>query len=191
MKHQRILGSLFAVAAMLPAIASAAWTLDPSHTNIGFEVDHLGLTKTPGQFRKFNAQVAFDDERIEKSSVTFTIDAGSIDTLSAVRDADLRGDKWLDAQRFPSITFTSRTVRRIDASRFVISGDLTIRGKTLPVDFEGRITNRVENPFLKVPSMGFVASTVIRRTTFGIAEYLPVIGDEVTLRVQTELSKAP
>ena len=191
MKYQRILACLFAVAAILPAIASAAWTLDPTHTNIGFEVDHLGLTKTPGQFRKFNAQMAFDEERMEKSSVTFTIDAGSIDTLSAARDADLRGEKWLDAQRFPSIIFASRTVRRIDTSRFVISGDLTIRGKTLPVEFEGRITNRVENPFLKVPSMGFVASAVIRRTAFGIAEYLPAIGDEVILRVQTELSRTP
>jgi len=191
MKYSQILARLLAVAVMLPAIASAAWTLEPTHTNIAFEVDHLGLTKTPGQFRKFDAQVTFDEVNVEKSRVTFTIETASIDTLSTARDTELRGEKWLDAGRFPNITFASRSVRRVDANRIVISGDLTIRGKTLPVDFEARITNRIENPFLKVPSVGLVASTNIRRTAFGVAEYLPAIGDEVTLRVQTELNKAP
>ena len=89
MKYRPSLAAAIAAAALLPALASAGWEVEPTHTNIGFEVGHLGLTKTPGQFRKFSAGILLDEAHPEKSRASFTIDANSVDTLVAVRDSTL------------------------------------------------------------------------------------------------------
>ncbi|MDZ4355657.1 MAG: YceI family protein [Variovorax sp.] len=180
-----------AIVALSPLLAMAAWKIEPTHTNVTFEVDHLGLTKTPGQFRKFSAEVFLDEKEIEKSRVNFTVDANSIDTLVSVRDSELRREDWFDAERHPNITFVSKTVKRTDDGSVVISGELTVRGKTLPVDFNGRLTDVINNPFLKIPSIGLVATARIKRSDFGMTKFLPAVADEVELRLQTELSKYP
>ncbi|HWS69507.1 MAG TPA: YceI family protein [Steroidobacteraceae bacterium] len=179
------------VVALQPLTAFADWEIEPSHTNIGFHVSHLGLTKTPGVFRKFEGKIALNDDKIEASSVSFTIDAASIDTTSTERDTALRGKDWLDAKRNPHITFVSKSVRRIDDKHFIVSGDLTIRGKTLPVDFSATLTNRTINPFLQVPAIGFVANAQVKRTAFGMSKFLPAVGDDVELEIQTELNQKP
>lgn len=171
--------------------AAAAWEIDPSHTHVSFQVAHLGLTHTPGLFRKVQGHVSFDDAKPEASSVTITIDTASIDTVHGQRDADLRSAAWLDAENNPHITFVSTAVRRVDDRRFVISGNLSIRGKTLPVDFDTELTNRAENPFLKVPMVGFVGKARIRRSDFGMTQYPAVIADEVELNIALELLRKP
>lgn len=180
-----IIGGLF------PPMALAAWEIDPSHTHVGFQVGHLGLTHTPGIFRKVEGQVTFDDKKIEASSVAITIDAASIDTVHTQRDADLRSAPWFDVEKNPKLTFVSTSVRRIDDKNYVISGNLTIRGKTLPVDFNTVLTNRVVNPFLKVPVVGFVGNARIKRSDFGMTQYLAVIADEVELKIALELVQKP
>lgn len=191
MKLKSSVIAAFAAISLLPAIAMAAWTIEPTHTNVTFEVDHLGLTKTPGQFRKFSAEVFLDEEQIEKSRVSFTVDANSIDTLVGTRDSELRRADWFDAERHPEITFVSKSVKRAEDGNIVISGDLTIRGKTLPVDFNARMTKQIVNPFLKIPSVGLVATARIKRTDFGMTKFLAAVADEVELRLQTELNKKP
>lgn len=180
-----VTGSLFSQAAF------AAWEIDPSHTHVSFQVGHLGLTQTPGIFRKVEGDVSFDDKKVEASSVKITIDAASIDTVHAQRDTDLRGEAWFDAGKNPKITFASTSVRRIDDKNYVISGNLTIRGKTLPVDFNTVLTNRAMHPFLKVPVVGFAGSAKIKRSDFGMTQYLAVIADEVDLKIALELVQKP
>lgn len=180
---------LMAAACGLPLSALADWEIDPTHTHVSFEVGHLGLTRTPGLFRDVHGSVNFDADRIEGSSVTMTIAAGSIDTVSAPRDAALRGADWFDAERHPQIRFVSRQLRRIDATHYVIAGELTLRGKSLPVEFAATLTNRITNPFLRVPGVGFVATARVKRSDFGMDKYLGVIDDEVELKVQLELNR--
>jgi polyisoprenoid-binding protein YceI len=191
MKYRLTLAAALAAIALFPGFAIAGWEIEPTHTNVTFEVDHLGLTKTPGQFRKFSADVFLNENKIEESRVNFTVDANSIDTTAIVRDGELRRAAWLDAEQHPNITFVSKTVKRSEDGRIVISGDLTIRGKTLPVDFNARLTEIINNPFLKVPSVGLVATARIKRTDFGMTKFLPAVADEVELRLQTELNKKP
>ena len=180
-----------ALCPFLPGLAFADWAIEPSHTNVSFEVDHFGLTQTPGVFRKFASTIHFDDQDIERSQVSLDIDAASVDTYESSRDAALRGADWFDAATHPRITFVSRSVRRIDASNFAIAGDLTVRGKPVPVTFDAHLTNRITNPFLKVPSVGFVATAHVDRTAFGMTQYLPVVGSDVTLKISVELNKLP
>ena len=180
-----------ALCPFVPGLALADWAIEPSHTNVSFEVGHLGLTQTPGVFRKFESAVRFDDKDIEHSHVTLSIDAASVDTYESTRDAALRGPDWFDAAKYPKITFASSSVKQIDTSNFTIAGDLTVHGKTVPVTFAAHLTNRIVNPFLKVPAVGFVATAHVDRTAFGMTQYLPVVSGDVTLKIQVELNKLP
>lgn len=191
---KRLLTSIFATMALgvlLPTTALAAWEIDPSHTHVSFQVGHLGLTHTPGIFRKVDGRVKFDDKNVEASSVTITIDAASIDTVHAQRDNDLRSAAWFDVEKNPTISFASTSVRRIDDTNYVIAGNLSIRGKSIPVDFNTVLTNRAINPFLKLPMVGFVGNAKIKRSDFGMAQYPAVISEEVDLNISLELIQKP
>ena len=191
---KRLLTSIFATMALevlLPTTALAAWEIDSSHTHVSFQVGHLGLTHTPGIFRKVEGRVKFDDKNVEASSVTITIDATSIDTVHAQRDNDLRSAAWFDVEKNPTISFVSTSVRRIDDKNYVIAGNLSIRGKSIPVDFNTVLTNRAINPFLKLPMVGFVGNAKIKRSDFGMTQYPAVISDEVDLKISLELIQKP
>lgn len=177
--------------ALLLNLAHAGWEIDPSHTHMSFQVSHLGISNTPGIFRKVSAAMNYDDANVENSSVRFSIEVPSIDTVNEQRDADLRGPDWFDAAKHPEITYSSTAVRRLDERNFVISGLLTIRGVTLPVDFQAVLTNRTTNPFLKIPMTGFVANARVKRSSFGLKQYPAVIGDDVDLKIVVELLKKP
>ncbi len=187
--------SLLRLAVLTPALllnaAHAGWEIDPSHTHVSFQVSHLGISNTPGIFRKVEGRVIYDDKNVEASSVAITIDAASIDTVDGARDGDLRSAAWFDAEKNPKINFVSTSVRRVDDKNYVIFGNLTIRGKTLPVDFNTVLTNRVVNPFLKIPMVGFVSNAKIKRSDFGMSQYPAVIADEVELKIVLELLQKP
>jgi len=177
--------------ALLLNVAHAGWEIDPSHTHVSFEVSHLGVSNTPGIFRKVSAVVNYDDARVENSNIKFSIDAASIDTVHEQRDSHLRGPDWFDAAKYPHITFTSTSVKRQDERNFVISGLLTIRDTTLPVDFNAVVTSRTINPFLKIPMTGFVGTATIKRSDFGLRQYPAAIGEAVSLKIVAELLKKP
>lgn len=178
-------------AILLPLPALAAWQVEPSHTHIGFAVGHLGLTKTPGIFRKFDSTLDFNEKNIEASKVTFTIDAASIDTNSSLRDEHLRGADWFNVASNPHIVFASQTVRHIADKRYAVGGLLSIRGKTLPVEFQMVLTSRGTNPWTKTPVVGFAGSATIKRSDFGLSGFIPAVADEVELTIQLEVLQTP
>ena len=185
-----ICGAVIA-ACLAPCVASAAWEIEPTHTHVSFEVEHMGMSHTPGIFRKVDSSVKFDEKKVELSSVLVSIDTASVDTAVAQRDAALRSADWFDAERNPQITFASKSVRRIDENHYVISGDLTVRGVTRPVDFNTVLTARTTNPFLKVPAVGFVATARIKRSDFGMTQILFAVSDEVDLKIALEMNQKP
>jgi polyisoprenoid-binding protein YceI len=182
---------LITTLAVLPRLSYAAWEIEPSHTHVGFTVDHLGLTHTPGMFRTVSGKLEFDDKNIKAAKVTLNIATASIETANAARDAALRGEDWFDAQAYPQITFVSSSVKQVDAKHYLISGNLTVRGKTVPVDFHMEMTEQIVNPFLKVPALGFAAMAHVSRSAFGMTRFLPAVGDDVTLTIQLEMNKLP
>ena len=187
-----IVASCLALSTLLAAPAvRAGWEIDPTHTHVSFDVSHLGLTQTPGIFRQVSGQVNYDDRNIESSSVSISIDTASIDTAYAKRDADLRGPDWFDAEKHPKITFVSKAVRKVGEQKYVITGDLSIKGRTLPVDFTTTLTNRAINPFVKLPMVGFHGEARVKRSAFGLSQYPNVIGDDVNLRIALEMIQKP
>jgi polyisoprenoid-binding protein YceI len=178
-----------AVVEPAPAAVPEQWTFEPAHTHISFYVRHLGLTRTPGIFRRFDAQLAFDEQRVEASSAMFEIDAASIDTAFDLRDEHLRGADWLDVQAHPKIIFVSRSVRPTDGLWYVIDGDLTIRGVTLPASFDATLIDRAVNPWTQSPVVGFEATARISRSAYGMDAFPHALSDNVQLTIATEVTR--
>ncbi|MEO0912636.1 MAG: YceI family protein [Pseudomonadota bacterium] len=178
--------------AMAPLAGLAApWTVDKSHTQITFTVDHLGFSDTNGIFREFDAEVSFDPENIEATEVTFTIDASSIDTFWEARDNHVKNADFLNTSEHPNITFTSTAVEQTGDDTATVTGDLTILGVTQPVTFDAQLNKLGPNPFnpdLQVA--GFTLTGEIDRTEFGMGFGAPAIGTVIPVTVNLEMSPA-
>jgi len=116
-----------------PVANASAWMVDASHTRVGFAVRHF-FTPVDGHFERFDVKLDWDRNDVSKSKIEAKIGVASVHTANAKRDAHLRTPDFFDAANFPEITFLSRSIRAVDATHFVASGDLTIRGVTKRVD---------------------------------------------------------
>ena len=127
-------------------VPTGTWNIDASHSSIEFRVKHLGIATVKGQFRDFGGALVVGDTP-EATSVTGTIDAASVDTREADRDAHLRSADFFDAEHHPRVTFTSTAFRPIDNETFEIDGDLTVRGVTKPVRLTGEVQGGEVDPW--------------------------------------------
>ncbi|MEO1292187.1 MAG: YceI family protein [Pseudomonadota bacterium] len=178
-----------AIAALPFAAIAAPWSLDKSHTSIVFTVDHLGFSTTNGVFREFDAEIDYDPENIEASSVTFTIQAASIDTFWEARDEHVRNADFLDVENHPEITFVSTGIARVDEDSAELTGDLTIRGVTNSVTFAADLKKAAPSPFNpEVQVAGFQLTGEIDRTEFGVDTFAPAVGAVIPVTIDLEIT---
>ena len=160
--------------------------IDNSHTNVLFGLSHMGFSQYYGRFNVITGTLEFDAKAPEKSKLDVKIDIASIDTNSAELEKKLVGADWFDAAKFPSATFVSTKVEKTSATKGKVTGDLTIHGVTKPVVLDVTFNGAGQNPIAAVPQLGFSATTQIKRSDFGVAQYVPMVGDEVTLTIESE-----
>src|SRR5580700_10042231 len=190
----RKLSSLVIAIALLLTLSAAAqdtWQLDPQHSSAQFSVRHLGVSTVRGAFTKVSGSVVYDPANLSKSSIQATIDTASVDTRVDMRDNDLRSPRFLDAQKFPTITFQSKKVEAAGAGKLKVIGDLTIHGvtKEAVLDVDGP-TPAIKDPLGKDRlRMGASATTKISRNDFGITVLPGAIGDEITITLDLEMTK--
>src|SRR5579862_5637884 len=110
-----------------------AWTVDPAHTVVGFSARHMGLSTVRGRFSNVSGTLETDPRDLTRTTGEIEIDAASIDTGNADRDAHLRSADFLDVEHHPTITFVPKKVELRQGDEFSVTGDLTIRGQTHPV----------------------------------------------------------
>ena len=122
------------------------WTIDPSHTTVQISARHMMVTTVRGRFSGTTGEIEYDAADPLRSRVRVTVPAASVDTGDEKRDAHLRSPDFLDAERYPTITFESRDIRR-DGDRFKVTGDLTIRGTTKPVTVDVAVSDVVADPW--------------------------------------------
>ena len=194
--------ALLALAASL-ALAPAAthaevreYELDASHATLLFYVSHLGFSDTVGRFSRFEAELHLDpeDPLAAGNRVELVIDAASVDTGWAARDEHVRGDDFLDVGNHPEIRFVSTGIEPLaeDAagqSRVLLTGDLTLRGATRPVDLEVTLNRQGEMRGREV--LGFTATGAIDRREFGMEYLAPAIGAEIRVWTSLEIRAAP
>ena len=183
-----------AVAALVlasPSLAFAAeYVIDSAHSAANFTVKHMMVSNVRGSFSKVTGTVNLDEKDLTKSTVEAVIDATTVNTNEPKRDEHLKSADFLDVAKFPTITFQSTGVEVIDDDAAKVTGDLTIKGVTKPVVLDVELNKLAPSPMTQAPTAGFTATTVIKRSDFGVSAYVPAVGDELTVRIDAESSPA-
>ena len=170
--------------------AMRTYKIDKSHSEVIFQVRHL-VTKVRGRFDDFEGSVTIHEDKPDLSSVQFTIQATSIDTNEPQRDTHLRSADFFEVDKYPTITFKSKTVRRKSSESFDIVGDLSIHGVTkeivLPVTHLGKAKDPWGNE-----RVGFEAEIILNRKDYGLVWNAPLevggflVGDEVKVSLSVQ-----
>ncbi len=189
---------LLAVAFAAPAYAdsdpktaiSGSYLIDPDHTSVTFKIDHLGFSHYTGRFDKAEGTLDFNSANPDKSALDVTIYPNSIDTNNVKLEEELRGDKWFDVIKFPRATFHVTKIDLTSATTGKITGDLTLKGQTHSITLDATFVGSGAHPFTEKQVIGFSATGKFRRADFGISNLLPMIGDDVTLSIETEFDKS-
>ena len=180
---------------MTTAPAVSTWNIDASHSIAEFAVKHMMVSTVKGRFGSLEGAAQIDEASPLLSSVRASIDVASITTNEAQRDAHLRSDDFFNAEKYPTITFASKRVERVDDDNYRVVGDLTIRDVTkevvLATEFEGEVRDPWGNQ-----RAGFTATTQISRSDFGInfngllETGGVVVGDKVKITLHIEAVRA-
>ena len=171
------------------------YTIDNSHSEIGFVVRHMGVAKVRGHFSKFDAKVDMKGDDFSTATLDVSIDAGSIDTREEKRDAHLRSADFFDAEKHPTLRFVSKAVTKKSATDFAILGDLTMRGVTKEVTLEAEVAPAGKDPWGHQRS-ALAARGKVDRTQWGLNwnQALEaggvIVGHEVTLEIDGEIIKS-
>lgn len=181
-------GAVVALAAMaaLPALAAQEeFVVEPGHTFSQFGVSHLGISTQRGRLGRATGRIVLDREA-GTGSIDVEIDARSASTGNPALDAVVRGEDYLDAERFPTITFRSRRVAFEGGVPRRASGELTLAGRTRPVELEVVRFGCTRLPFLVRTTCGADAVASVRRSEFGMTAHAGLVGEEVRLEIQVE-----
>jgi polyisoprenoid-binding protein YceI len=180
-----------------PKAKSTAWTIDPTHSHVGFSVRHLMIANVRGEFTKLAGSVTWDPSRPETTRLDVEIDVASINTREEKRDAHLRSADFFDVENFPTITYRSRGAGRHKGDGHLeVVGDLTIHGVTRVVvlDVEGPTPEQTD-PWGGT-RIAATARTVIKRSDFGMTWNSAletggvVVGDDIKIEIEIELTKS-
>lgn len=171
--------------------AEGTYDLDPSHAKVGFEVSHMVISNVEGRFTKFTGTLELG-KKISDLKIASTIDVNSINTDDVDRDKHLKANDFFDAQKFPSINFVSESAVG-NEKNLTIKGKLTIKDVTKSVSLKGTLSKEITDPWGN-KRVAITGKTKINRKDFGlnfnkVAEFGPVVGDEVTISITTEAIK--
>lgn len=126
---------------------ASTWTIDPSHSEVGFAVKHMVIATVKGRFNAVSGTVELDEQDVTRSRIEVSIDTGSIDTREAKRDEHLRSADFFDVENHPQMTFVSRSIERVGDDRLKLTGDLTIRGTTREITLDVEDLGRGKDPW--------------------------------------------
>jgi polyisoprenoid-binding protein YceI len=171
-----------------------SWKIDNAHSQITFHIRHMMITNVRGRFENFDAKVDWNETAPTKSSVEVTVDVASINTREAQRDGHLRSPDFFDVEKYPTLTFKSKRIEKIDDSHGRIIGDLTIRDVTREVVLDAEYSGQGKNPYALTVA-GFTAATKINRKDWGLNWNVALetggwlVGDDIKIEVELELIK--
>ncbi|MDQ3205171.1 MAG: YceI family protein [Pseudomonadota bacterium] len=190
MTKRSVLSSILAASLSLAGAAAVAapvtYVIDPNHTDVIASWSHFGFSNPVAHFGDVDGSITYDADDVGQSSVAVTIPLSGLESHVEAFNEHLRGEDFFDAAKYPEINFKSTKVEAAGEGKLRVLGDLTMRGVTRPVTLDVTINKIGEQPMAKRAAAGFDATTVIKRSDFGLDKYAPNVSDEVTLRITTE-----
>lgn len=188
MKKILILGTAALLSLSAFDTINNVWKNDPPHSQLGFTVTHLGINDISGTFNDFQATVTsakpdFSDAHFELSAKT-----SSIDTRVEARNNHLKSPDFFDVEKYPTMTYSSTSIKKTGTGKYQLSGDLTLHGVTKKVSTGLVYKGTTVNPMSKKQTIGFQITGSIKRSDFGIGSKFPeaMVSDEVRIKADGE-----
>ncbi|WP_426285695.1 YceI family protein [Luteibacter sp. E-22] len=184
-----------ALAALLATAGSAVaapvtYTLDPGHTMVLFSWNHFGFSNPTANLGQVQGTLVYDEKDPSKATVEATLPLSGLDSFVPKLDEHLKSADFLDAAKYPIVTFKSTKVVPAGKGKLKVTGDLTVHGVTKPVTLDVSLNKVGPHPMMKVQTVGFDATTTIKRSDFGVGAYVPNVSDDIKIRITTEAHDA-
>jgi polyisoprenoid-binding protein YceI len=175
----------------IPGYVAGTWTIDPVHSEVSFTVRHMMVSKVRGRFDKFEGTITTAPDPLA-SSVTASVDLGSVNTGNETRDNHIRSEDFFHVEKHPAMTFRSTGIRP-DGDDYLLDGDLTLRGVTRPVTFRLEVNGFGPDAYGGT-RVGFSATTEINRNDWNVSyngkipgsDNAVVLSDKVTINLEIE-----
>ena len=193
MKTLKIIAATLILTVSL-TFAQTTWDFDKSHSKIGFSVTHLVITDVEGNFKEFEGSITTSGDDFENAKIEFSANVASINTENEKRDEHLRSDDFFNAEKFPQLTFKSKSFSKVDDKNYKLVGDLTIRDVTKEVELNVVYNGTVEDPWGNTKS-GFSLEGEINRFDYNLKWNKTieagglVVGEDVTILAKLQLVK--
>lgn len=179
-----------ASSAAAKAVAAGTYRVDPNHTQVIWSVDHLGFSRLTGMVGQFTGVLNLDPAKPQAATLAVDIPLSGLSVTSPAFAHHLTTADLFDTAKFPTARFVSKTVT-VNGESATITGDLTLHGVTKPVVLDARFYGAGTNPMSKAVTIGFSATTRLKRSEFGLGYAVPAVSDEVTLDIAAAFEKAP
>ncbi|MQQ06910.1 hypothetical protein GFB49_00430 [Epibacterium sp. SM1979] len=192
MKRTLIAAALLAATTGTAAVAAPEkYVLDPGHSNVIFNFDHLGFSEIYGMFSGFDGEIMFDQENPAASSVTVAFPVKTMLTGWEKRFEHFMSADFFDATDDEMVTFASTGIEVTGETTAKITGDLTLNGVTKSVVLDAKLNAATdEHPLNKKPWAGFSATTTLTRTDYNLGQFVPFVPDEIPVQISIEAGKA-
>lgn len=189
--QRKILATSLAALSLLTLSAHAAdtFTLDSSHSFVGWQISHFGFSNPSGKWYA-NGTLMLDEKKPQDSKVNVTINVGDLVTGIPKLDEHLKGEDFFDVAKYPTATFVSDKVTLTGKESAKVQGMLTLHGVTKPITLNVKLNKQAVSPITNKLTAGFTATADIKRSEFGITKYAPGLGDDVKLEIEVEAQKA-
>lgn len=162
--------SLIAVALIASSLglkAQTKWVIDPIHSSVNFNIEHLVISEVEGKFKTYNGTISAAKPDLTDAVIDFTVDVNSIDTDNDMRDKHLIAADFFDAEKYPKMTFKSTSLKKVSGNKYVLNGNLTIHGITKPAKFDVIYGGTAKDGYGNTKA-GFKAKGVINRFDYGL-----------------------
>jgi polyisoprenoid-binding protein YceI len=166
--------------------APVTYKIDPGHTMVLFSWNHFGFSNPTANLGQADGTIVYDEAAPTKATVEVTLPLAGLDSFVPKLDEHLKSADFLDAAKYPNVTFKSTKVATAGKGKLKVTGDLTVHGVTKPVTLDVTLNKAGPHPMMKVQSIGFDATATIKRSDFGVGAYVPNVSDEIKIQITTE-----
>jgi polyisoprenoid-binding protein YceI len=166
-KMKKLIIAAVIVASSLSLKAQTKWVVDPIHSSVNFNIEHLVISEVEGKFKTYNGTITSAKPDLANALIEFSIDVNSIDTENEMRDKHLIAPDFFDAAKYPKMTFKSTSFKKVSGNKYLLNGNLTIHGITKPAKFDVTYGGTAKDSYGNTKA-GFKAKGKINRFDYGL-----------------------